>query len=313
MHSSEFPNLTLIAKATFNDWEVVHTLGNQHVRKFNRVFLVKNRKNQSFAVLKHLEITPKNAHLVPLFKQESELNFTSKGTPQTIDFYQDENELFMIRTYLPGIPLSVFWKQLKASERIGFLIQFFKQLMPILDEIHQAEVFHLDLKPSNLLIEKTVEGFNLQIIDFGMSYQRNSTFNRNTLFALGYSAPELILNRLELVNAQTDYYSLGIICWQLYAGKLPLTHANPGIMTNLQITHPLPSDRSIPSDLQAIFTKLSWKNAFKKPPNLLAINEVDQCLREGQMHRYAHLQDVISDLEKINQRSKGGIWNWLRK
>jgi serine/threonine protein kinase len=121
---------------------------------------------------------------------------------------------------------------------------------------------------------------------------------------LGFAAPELLLNRLSIVNQSTDIYALGILIWRLYTGELPLTHPNPSIFTNLQLTHPLPNDSSIPKRLFPILEKMTVKHQFQLPPNKMGRNEVDELLSKAMLQRYTNLTEVLNDIqEMISKRS----------
>lgn len=292
---------------SISDFEVVDTLGRQGVRKFNAVSLVKHRNSDILGVRKQLQINAKNEHLISLLRQESELNFDFMGLPQTLAFEENENELVLIRTYLPGIPLDEFWKKLPKKKRMEFLQVLIQKLNPIFNELKRLAIVHCDIKPTNILI---TEEWECSLIDFGMSIQNDKPLARKTLFALGYSAPELILNELELVDSTTDIFALGITIWQLFSGKLPLTHPNPGIMTNLQITHPLPIDRSIPKEWMMILQKMCWKHQFKIPPSHIENEEVKLNLKTAMNQRYQNLSEITAILETIQPKKKWfEFWN----
>lgn len=286
---------------TLSDFEVVHSLGRQDVRKFNEVSLVRQRENGVLAVCKKLKINSKNQHLIPLLRQESELNFNFLGLPKTLVFEETNEELVLVRSYLAGIPLDEFWKKLPKKKRMEFLSVLIQKLTPIFNELKRLSIVHCDIKPTNILV---TEDWECSLIDFGMSVQRDKPLERRTLFALGYSAPELILNELELVDSSTDIFALGITIWHLFTGKLPLTHPNPGIMTNLQITHPLPIDRSISEEWMMILQKMCWKHQFKIPPSHMKKEEVRLVLKDAMIQRYQNLEEITAVLSSFQPKKK---------
>ncbi len=284
-----------------SDFEVVKSLGRQGVRKFNDVTLVKNRITSVLGVKKQITIHDKNEHLIHLLRQESELNFQISGLPKTLAFEENDSTLTLIRSYLPGIPLDEFWKKLPKIKRLDFLKTLIKNLTPIFNELNRLSIVHCDIKPTNILITPEWE---CSLIDFGMAIKTDTIEPRKTLFALGYSAPELILNELKLVNQTTDIFALGITLWQLFTGKLPLTHPNPGIMTNLQITHPLPTDKRIPKEWMTVIQKMCWKHQFNLPPSHLKKEEVQVTLKNSMQLRFQNLQEISKVLENSQVTQK---------
>ncbi len=87
-----------------------------------------------------------------------------------------------------------------------------------LEGIHGSGIVHRDLKPGNILI--TSEG-NIKIADFGISYsERASRLNPEKLVGtVEYVSPEYI--RDGKTDARSDLYSLGVIAYEMLAGRVP--------------------------------------------------------------------------------------------
>lgn len=294
-----------------SDFEIVEKLGTQKHRKFNGVYLVTNRLNGEKGVCKKLEKTAKNEHLVPLLRQEAAISFSEKGLPKTLFFEETETEITLIRNFQEGIPLDAYWKGIPKKAKVSFVSEMIEKLIPLFEVLKTAGIVHCDIKPSNIIIKKSDGELEVSLIDFGISLRKNQEIpERKTLFALGYSAPELILNQLELVNHTTDLFSLGISIWQLFTGKLPLMHANPGIMTNLQITHPLPKNNAIPKTIWPVIEKMCLKHAFRLPPNKMKDEEVKSCLQHAMNNRFQNLKEILDALKTTNSR-KSWISSWF--
>ncbi len=295
--NSSFQEIELL-----NHFEVVNKLGAPNKRKFNEVYLIKNTTSNEFMVLKKKVKTDQNKHLWGVLKAESTFDFSKKGLPKTILFCENEQEIILIRSFQKGIPLNEYWKQLKSKNQLEFLKQMITALIPIFDELAKKNIVHCDIKPSNILVDDSSEKLEFSLIDFGMALDQNNLEKRKTLFALGYSAPEIILNRLHLANQSSDIFAFGISIWQLYTGKLPLVHPNPSVMTNLQITHPLPTHGQIGRSLQKVLNKMCHKHSFKIPPNLLEESILDEYLANAIDDRFQNLQSVLDEITKVQER-----------
>ena len=131
--------------------------------------------------------------------------------------------------------------------------------------------------------------------------KKNGDF-RSLIFPLGFAAPELILNKIDLINPTTDYFALGITIYRLWAGKLPLAHPNPSVFTNLQLAHPIPSDSSMPKQLNEWILHVCAKPHWRTAPNLMSEEEVDQRLQKSFEQRYTSSVALIEAIEQVKEK-----------
>jgi len=292
-----------------DNYERIKKLGNQKNRKFGEVYLAQNRANLEFCVLKTCFKTPDNSLVQAQLRKEAEFSFQHSSLPETLGFFEDEENITLVKSYLNGETLDVFWKKIASRKRTASLLSILRKIIPILEFLHENNIIHCDLKPSNILVEKFGEELNVSLIDFGMALNLSIENKRSTLFPLGYAAPELVLNHLDLVDHRTDQFALGIIIWKLFADKLPLTHPNPSVFTNLQLTHPLPNHVDLPKGWYEILQKMCYKESFRTAPNLLSQEEVSTVLKNGIAKRYSTLGNCLSDFEKLTKGKNVGLIN----
>lgn len=290
-------------------FQVKAKLGEQNKRKFNEVFLVVLMDGQ-IAVLKKMQKNDKNIHLQEFLRFEATLKFSHKNLPNTIYFEENEKEIIIVKSFFQGEPLDQYFSKLNKEIRFQFLIKLIESLIPLFNELSEKKLIHGDIKPSNIIIYGNDLNFEVYLIDFGMSFYVLNTTHRKTIFSLGYSAPELILNQLQVANQSTDIFSLGICIYYLLEGKIPLVHPNPAIMTNLQLTHPLIFSKKTPKDLQKILNKMCLKPHFKLPPILMSNEQVILTLSQSIEERYQNLEMVLIDLKQINFSKKD---SWIKK
>lgn len=285
-------------------YKLIKTLGKQTNRKFGDVYLVQNKINSEFGVMKTIAKTNSNAHLQERLRKEASFSFDFEGLSATLDFFENETEIVLIKSFTEGKTLEEFWKGISSKNRKETLITLLKKLEPIFNHLDENNIVHCDIKPSNIIVTQKADEISVSLIDFGLAVNLGEENTRSTLFPLGYAAPELLLNYLYLVDHRTDIYSLGIVLWKSLVGTLPLTHPNPSIFTNLQLTHPLPDNSNLPKGWFPILSKMSNKYQFRTSPNLLSQEEVKNGLLEGKTNRYSNISQIILALKELPKPKK---------
>ena len=128
---------------------------------------------------------------------------------------------FFVMEYVQGIPLTEFCKTQKCS--IAERLRLFRAVCEAVLYAHQHAVIHRDLKPSNILVKG--DG-SIRLLDFGIAKHLENlgelvdqTITGLRMMTPAYAAPEQI--RGEQVGIQSDVYSLGVVLYELLAGRLP--------------------------------------------------------------------------------------------
>jgi serine/threonine protein kinase len=187
-------------------------------------------------------------------------------------------------------------------KKLDKLKLFISLCVPIFQELKNKNIVHNDIKPSNFIVNQENSEIQLTLIDFGLAHSFPAENDGEVLFSLGFSSPEVILSKKSLTNHSSDLFSLGICMYNLYSGKLPLSHPNPSIFTNLQITHPLLNDADIPKKLFELISKICVKHSFRLPPNKLTEEEVNQSLISAQNKRIRSIEEIEKELNEINEQ-----------
>jgi serine/threonine protein kinase len=121
-----------------------------------------------------------------------------------------------------------------------------------LEHAHNANIIHCDIKPENVLLKITTQGWLAKISDFGIARlnQEIESDGSNT-GSPGYMAPERFYGQF---SAGSDIYAVGIILYELLVGKRPFS-GMPTELMNAHLNQRVMIPESLPRSLVAIITR----------------------------------------------------------
>lgn len=178
------------------------------------------------------------------------------------DFGHEGELFYLVMRLVEGESLYYWLKRgplpLKTAAR------FVTQIGEALDYAHTHGVIHRDLKPNNILID---QWDNLYLMDFGlakmMASSQSLTQSGTVLGTPAYMAPEQW--RGEPVDARTDVYALGIILYEMVAGRTPFESDTPFTLMYKHINDAPPPLRETLPDLPEAVEAVIFKALAKDP------------------------------------------------
>lgn len=145
----------------------------------------------------------------------------SRHVVQIIGHGKSDGHWFELMEYLPFGTLDVYLnRHTPHSEETRRAV--LKELHDALRYLHANGIFHRDLKPENILIREE-DPLRLVFSDFGIASLSEASirFTRGA-GTLHYAAPEQIV-AAATVTGKTDYWSLGMILFEMLAGRHPFS------------------------------------------------------------------------------------------
>ena len=193
------------------------------------------------------------------------------------DFREHEGTPFLVLQFIEGKTLKDVLKEQKLNKQ-----QILNIIHPVADALtyaHARGVLHRDVKPSNILIDG--EG-HVYLTDFGLAriaQSGESTASQDMMIGSPhYLSPEQA--KSEPVDVRTDVYSLGIILYEMFTGRLPFSAETTYATILAQINDPPPAPRSLNPKVPQAVEQVLLKALAKHPKD-----------------RYASVREMIRALE----------------
>lgn len=220
----------------------------------------------------------------------------SQHVARVIDVSQlEDGSPYMVMEYLDGMDLSE-WLEKRGPLAVAQAVDFVLQACDALAQAHVLGIVHRDLKPANLFRVKSPDGSDLiKVLDFGISKMQSqegshSLTRTNALMGSPfYMSPEQLMAS-KTVDARSDIWSIGIILFELLAGRPPF-HA------------------------EAI-TELAIKIANEPPPALSGnrpdvpkgvVDAIAKCLEKQREARFADVGELATALAPFGSKQSLGL------
>ena len=194
METSEFSDVQLI----FPDAELLPFGGSTcdcyRVKLYGKLHFMKRLKPELRTDPRYVSALQKEFETGYPLDHPHLVRYVSKGDDYLMTDYVDGENLKQFVATHPD-----YFKSRKNTNR------FLTQLLDVVGYLHQHQVIHLDLKPSNILMTRI--GHDVKLADLGYCY--TDTYTDTMGRTDKYAAPEQING--ELVDARTDIYAIGKI------------------------------------------------------------------------------------------------------
>jgi eukaryotic-like serine/threonine-protein kinase len=236
--------------------------------------------NRTVAIKTLLPQFARDGSFVDRFRREAQAA-ARLNHPGIVSVYDsgDGNEPFIVMQYIEGRTLAEFLGSGKKLQPMQ-AAQIGQEIGEALAAAHAQGVIHRDIKPANVMV--TRDG-KILVMDFGIARliagPETAPQTSAVMGTASYLSPEQAQGHA--VDARTDIYSLGVVLYEMLAGRPPFTGDSPMAIAYKQVnaTPPAPSSENpdVPPELDAVVMRALSKN----PAN-----------------RYQTAQEFAEDLER---------------
>jgi eukaryotic-like serine/threonine-protein kinase len=177
--------------------------------------------------------------------------------PHIIQIYyigEDDGQPFFVMEFVEGESLGTLLKR-EHKVPVGPAAKIIYQTALGLATAHDKGVIHRDIKPGNLMVSSRG---SIKIADFGIALSNQDLSNKLTstgefVGTPGYLSPEVCLGKQ--VDRRSDIFSLGIVLFEMLAGRMPFTDESPlGLMLEV-VRAEIPDVRELNGEVDE---KIAW-------------------------------------------------------
>ncbi|RLZ02644.1 protein kinase [Kocuria tytonicola] len=203
------------------------------------------------------------------------------GVANVFDYGEDEGSAFLVMELVPGEPLSNIIDRQKSLDP-DTVLNYIGQTARALAAAHAQGLVHRDVKPGNLII---TPDNRVKVTDFGIARLADQvplTATGQVMGTAQYLAPEQATG--QTATGASDIYSLGIIGYELLAGRRPFTGESQIAIALAQVNdNPPPLPDSVPEPVRALIMSMLAKDPEDRPENAGKLANAVDALRRGDM------------------------------
>src|SRR5687767_11801584 len=290
----EVESKKLEAGKCFGHYEIIKQIGEGGM---GEVYLAKDKKLDRKVAIKILneEFSQDESNLQRFVSEAKAASALNHPNILTIyEFGEAEDARFIVSEYIEGKTLREIIRE--SRMRLPDILDISIQITGALSAAHKVHLVHRDIKPENIMVRP--DGY-VKVLDFGLAKlveQKNKSILsleeptvRQNLAAKGvivgtvnYMSPEQAKG--ERVDERTDIFSLGVLIYEMLAGKPPFAGGNAiETLGSVLNKDPVPLSRQTP----------------EVPHEIERI--VNKALRKDREERYQTAKDLLIDLKDVRR------------
>jgi predicted ATPase/signal transduction histidine kinase len=252
------------------------------------IYRAVRQQDKKRVVIKALTAANPSKEEIARFKQECHIT-QNIDLPSAVKCYSLEHHdrsLALVLEDISGQSLQEVANDTKLS--LKDLLQIAITIVETLAELHKLPIIHKDIKPGNIIVNRDTG--QVQIIDFGIAVHVPVESPKlcepsEIEGTIAYMSPEQTGRTSRLLDYRTDYYSLGVTCYELLTGSLPFSSENEiKVIYGHLAEDPIAPHQllpEIPEVVSSIVMKLLEKNAEDRYQTAIGLKfDLETCLKQ---------------------------------
>lgn len=312
------PTLSNRISESLEDFQVLKQLNRG---AFGGVYLVKKGSTNDLFALKIMEkseMIQKNMVANVLLERKILMLVKNAFVVRLFYAFQTRDHLILVLEWMSGGDLAAILRMKGRLDRETTQM-IVAELVFGLGYLHENDIVHRDVKPSNILIDE--EG-HVKLTDFGLA-ETMLTMTGRVIGTPDYMAPEVITGKSQ--NSSIDWWSVGCVLFEMLVGAPPFIDSSPekifsrisnhetidwsDLPPNVQLDNitrdlidwllkPKANDRPSQGEIMThgFFTGVDWNNLRASPSSLKALVRVEHEIDENS---YVSLPFMINNAEPM--------------
>lgn len=188
---------------------------------------------------------------------------------QVHDLFEENGTAYYAMDFIDGESLSSLLKRTGKPLPEKKVTDILNQVLDALADVHALGIWHLDLKPGNIMIDSQGKA---KLIDFGASKQMTATEGYTTTttsmcYTPGYAPSEQIEQKMELIGPWTDLYALGATLYNL------LTRRQPPTLSEMQEKDAFVYPSTVSDKMRHLIQWMMQSPRHKRPQSVAEVKE----------------------------------------
>ena len=185
------------------------------------------------------------------------------------DLFEENGTAYYVMDYVDGENLNARLKRTGQPMSEEEVCKILPQILDALQTVHDAGIWHLDLKPANIMVDKAGQ---VKLIDFGASKQLNAqkggaTTSTAISYTNGFAPREQMEQNYDKFGPWTDLYALGATLYNLLTNKRPPlpTDIDDDMSDDKHLALPMPN---VSSRMKQLILWLMKTNRMQRPQTI---------------------------------------------
>ena len=203
-------------------------------------------------------------------------NLHNKHLVQVHDLFEENGTAYYVMDYIEGESLSARLKRTGQPLPEREALRILSEVLEGLEEVHKNQIWHLDLKPGNIMLDKDD---NAVLIDFGASKQLTSngyaTSTVSMCYTPGYAPPEQVDQNIERIGPWTDLYALGATLYNI------VTRNNPPAISDLSEPNAFQYPPTVSGNTRKLIEWMMNPSRQRRPQSIAVVRSYLQKMPEA--------------------------------